>query len=83
MGRNIKKYHSPNYRNSDSCHSFWLLKAIAKGLPLLFANAFQEPKRANTIAVAIVGRAITIYKQYRKEAMNQSIKLIQKFKQRD
>ena len=30
------------YRDSDSCRSFSLLKAIAKRLPLLFANAFKS-----------------------------------------
>jgi hypothetical protein len=36
-----------------------------------------------TIAVAIVGRAITIWEAIQKEAMNQSTKLIQKLKERD
>ena len=35
-------YRSSNYRDSDSCHSFLLLKAIAIILPLLFANAFKS-----------------------------------------
>ena len=35
-------YRSSNYRDSDSCRSFSLLKAIAKRLQLLFANAFKS-----------------------------------------
>ena len=49
-----------------------LLKAIAKRLPLLFANAFKSLKEQQLYG-----------KQYRKEAKNQSTKLIQKFKKRD
>ena len=37
------------------------IKGIAKRLPLLFANAFKSVKRATTFAVAIVGRAKTIF----------------------
>ena len=37
-----------------------------------FSQYCDSCKRATTIAVAIVGRAITKWKQYRKEAMNQS-----------
>jgi hypothetical protein len=42
-------------RDSDSCRSFSLLKAIAKRLPLLFPNA-------------IVGRAITIWEAIQKRS---------------
>ena len=40
----FKSYRSSNYRDSDSCRSFSLLKAIAKRLPLLFANNFKSVK---------------------------------------
>ena len=46
------------------------LKATAKGLPLPIANAFKsvkERKRATTIAVAIVGRAITLEREASKK----------------
>ena len=43
--------------DSDSCRSFSLLKAIAKRLPLLFAKA-----------IAIVGRAITIWEAIQKRS---------------
>ena len=52
-----------NYRDSDSFRSFSLLKAIAIRLPLLFANA-----RVKTIAVAIVGKAITIWEAIQKRS---------------
>ena len=40
----IQSYHFFNYRDSDSCRSFSLLKVIAKSLPLLFAIAFKSVK---------------------------------------
>ena len=40
----LYSYRSSNYRDSDSCRSFSLLKAIAKRLQLLFANAFKSVK---------------------------------------
>ena len=43
----------------------------------------KERKRATTIAIAIVGRAITILEAIQKDAMNQYTNLIQKFKQRN
>ena len=56
-------------------------------ITITFANAIKSlQERKLYIAVAIVGRAITIWgKQYRKmkEAMNQSTKVIKKFKQRN
>ena len=55
-------------RDSDSCRPFSLLKAIAKRLPLLFANAFKIIKERQLYG-----------KQYRKEAMNKSTILMQKF----
>ena len=61
---------SPNYCDSNSCRSLSLLKAIAKRLPLLFANVFKSVK----------GRQLLL-SQYRK-AMNPSTKLIQKLKQK-
>ena len=36
------KYRSSYYRDSDSCCSFSILKAIAKRLLLLFANAYKS-----------------------------------------
>ena len=50
---------------------------IAIRLLLIFANAFKSVKEQPTIAVTIVGRAITKWEEYRKEAINQSTKLIQ------
>jgi hypothetical protein len=41
--------------------------AIAKRLPLLFANAFKS-ERVTTFAVAIVGRAITIWEAIQKRS---------------
>ena len=69
-----------NYR--DSFRSFSVLKAIAKRLSLLFANAFKERKRATTIAVAIVGRAITIWEAIEKRSHEPTYKTYTK-KQRD
>ena len=37
----IYSYRSSNYCNSDKCHSFFLLKAVAISFPLLFAIAFK------------------------------------------
>jgi hypothetical protein len=41
---NTDKVQSSNYHDSDSCRSFSPLKAIAKRLLLLFANAFKSVK---------------------------------------
>ena len=43
------------------------MKAIAICVLLLFANAFKR-KRATTIVVAIVGRAITIWEAIQKRS---------------
>ena len=40
----FQSYRSSNYRHSNSCRSFMLLKAIAKCYPLLFAIAFKSIK---------------------------------------
>ena len=61
---------SSNHRDSDSCRSFSLLKAIA----IRFLT---------TIAIAIVGRAITIWEAIQKRIPEPSTKRIQKFKQKD
>ena len=56
-------YRSSNYCDSNSCRSFTLLKALAKSSGNLIAITFKSEKereRATTIAVAIVGRAITL-----------------------
>ena len=59
-----QSYCSSNYRNSDSCRSFSLLKAIAKRLSLLFANAFKS----NNYKEAIQKRSHEpIYKNWSKE----------------
>ena len=56
-------YRSSNYCDSNSWSSFTLLKALAKSNGNLIAIAF----RVTTIAIAIVGRAITLErKQSRK-----------------
>jgi hypothetical protein len=58
-----------NYRDSNSCCSFSLLKAIAKKLLLLFANAFKSVKeRQLLLSVAIVGRVITIWEAIQKRS---------------
>ena len=44
------------------------MKAIAICIFLLFANAFKSAKRATTIAIAIVGRAITIWEAIQKRS---------------
>ena len=56
---------------------------MAKRLPLLFANALKERKRATTIAVAIVGRAITIWEAIQKRSYEPIYKTLKKLKQRD
>ena len=38
----LQSYRSSNFRDIASCRSFSLLKAIAKRLPLLFANDFKS-----------------------------------------
>ena len=43
----------------------------------------SERKRATTIAVAIIGKAITVWEAIQKRTKNQSTKLIQKVKLRD
>ena len=57
-------YHSPNYCNSNSWLSSSLIEAITIILPLL------SPSRASNIAVAIIGKWMTIweakYKNYEK-----------------
>ena len=57
-------YHSPNYCNRISWLSFSLIEAITIILPLL------SPSRASNIAVAIIGKSMTIweakYKNYEK-----------------
>jgi hypothetical protein len=42
LSKDIFSSSSSNYRDSDSCRFFSLLKAIAKRLLLLFANAFKS-----------------------------------------
>ena len=54
-----------SYRDSDSCHSFSLLKAIAIRFSLLFSI---RAKRATTIDIAKVGRAITIWEATQKRS---------------
>ena len=46
-----------------SCRSFTLLKALAKSNCNIFAIAFKERERATTIAIAIVGIAITLKRE--------------------
>ena len=46
-------YCSSKYRNSDSCRSFSLLKAISKSIPLLFATAFKIEKEQQLKAITI------------------------------
>ena len=71
------------YCDSDSCRYFSLLKAIAKRLPLLFANAFKSVKeRATTIAVAIFGRAITIWEAIQKRSYEPIYKTYTKLEER-
>ena len=53
-------YCSCNYCDSNSCRSFTLLKALAKSNGNLFAISFKSEKRTTTIAIAKVGRAITL-----------------------
>ena len=48
-----------SYRSSNYCRSFTLLKVLAKSNGNLIAIAFKS-ERATTIAIAIVGRAITL-----------------------
>ena len=52
-------YRSSNYCDNNSCRSFTLLKALAKSNGNLFTIAI----RATTIAIAIVGRAITLERE--------------------
>ena len=68
----IQSFKFSFFFDGDSCRSFSLLKAIAKKLPIIFANTFKSVKEQQLYG-----------KQYRKEAMNQTTKLIQKLKQRD
>ena len=56
-----------------------ILKAIAIRLLLLFANAFKH-KRATTIAVAIVGREITIWEAIQKKSYEPIYKTHKKIK---
>jgi hypothetical protein len=56
---------------------------IARCGLLLFANAFKSVKRATAIAVAIVGRAITIWEAIQKRSHEPIYKTHKKFKQRD
>ena len=66
------------FKNSDSCRSFSLLKAIAKILLLLFAHDSKSVKERQLLLSHSWKSDNYIYgKQYRKEAMNQSTKLIQ------
>ena len=60
-----------------------LLKAIAKRLLFLFANAFKSVKERQLLLSQQLEERKLYGKQYRKEAMNLSTKLIQKLKQRD
>ena len=45
----LKSYCSSNYRDSDRCRSFLLLKVITKRLLLLFANAFKSVKERHLL----------------------------------
>ena len=47
-----------------------LLKAVAKRLPLLFANAFKSIKERQLLLSQIVGRAITIWEAKKNPGTN-------------
>ena len=61
------------FRDSDSCRSFSLLKAIAIRLPLLFANTFKSVKERK-----LFGRAITIWGAIQKRSHEPIYKILSK-----
>ena len=59
----LYSYRSSKYCDSNGCRSLTLLKTIVKSNVNLIAIAFKSEKereRATPIAIAIVGRAITL-----------------------
>ena len=62
-----------NYHDTNICRSFSLLEAIAISFPLNFSITFKIEKEATTIAIVIVGRAITIRRAIQKRS-HESIK---------
>ena len=73
LDSSLYSYCPQNYRDSDSCHSFLLLEAIGKSFTL---NSLS-PLRGTSNSVIELHE-----EQYRKEAMNQYAKSMQKSKQR-
>ena len=66
-----------SYSYRDSCHSFRILKALAKSKGNIFAIASESEKqreRATTIAIAIVGRTITLVRE-QSDTVNEAKKI--------
>ena len=67
-------FHSSENSDSNSCHYFSVVKAIANGNGT-FCFRLYDRKRATPIAIAIVGRAKTIEMEIKKRSKELILKI--------